>query len=261
MAGSEFSVFALRSPVALLQHRRMKRTPVFAFLLALTFPALAADSGNAADAKKQPEVDWGVLFKMHWENRVKSFKEQNLALQNVVLLGDSITEGFDLQKYLPGRRVLNRGIGADIIGNALPPDDPRGVLQRLDNSVFDCAATDVFLMIGINDLNLRHSVDQLEAGYRELLIRLRAGAPKLKIHVQSLLPTRGDHAKQNAPVLEFNQRLKKLAAEFACDFLDLHRLMVDDRGELKAEFTEDGLHLKEPAYRIWQAEILQALGW
>jgi len=225
---------------------------------ALTLPA--AEPATSTTEKK-PEVDWGALFKMHWENRVKSFKEQNLALQNVVLLGDSITEGFEVQKYLPGRRVLNRGIGADIVGNDLPPDDPRGVLRRLDNSVFDCAATDVFLLIGINDLNIGHTVDQLESGYRELLSKIKAGAPKLRVHVQSVLPTRGDHARQNAPVREFNARLRKLATEFGYDYLDLHRLMTDERGELKAQFTNDGLHLTEPAYQLWRNEVLRVMGW
>ncbi len=238
---------------------RFLRTFFLVAICAVRLPA--AEPASTSIEQKQPDVDWGALFKLHWENRVKSFKEQNLALQNVVLLGDSITEGFELQKYLPGRRVLNRGIGADIIGNALPPDDPRGVLRRLDNSVFDCAATDVFLMIGINDLNIGHTVDQLEAGYRELLTKIKSGAPTLKVHVESVLPTRGDHARQNAPVREFNQRLRMLANEFGYDYLDLHQLMTDEKGELKTEFTDDGLHLKEPAYQIWREEILKALGW
>ena len=110
-------------------------------------PPLAA----APEPAKAAPVDWGAVFKIHWQNRVRAFREQNEAWQNVVLVGDSITEGFEVAKYFPGRRVLNRGIGADVIGNALPADDPRGVLQRLDNSVFDCAPTDVFLLIGIND--------------------------------------------------------------------------------------------------------------
>ena len=54
---------------------------------------------------------------IHYTTRVRSFEEQNRLLQNVVLLGDSITEGFDTEKYLPGRRVINRGIGSDVIGN------------------------------------------------------------------------------------------------------------------------------------------------
>jgi lysophospholipase L1-like esterase len=214
-----------------------------------------------ADCRFETVQHWGALFKLHWQNRVKAFKEQNENLKNVVLLGDSITEGFEIAKYFPGRRILNRGIGADVIGNAMPPDDPRGVLQRLDNSVFDCAATDLFILIGINDLNTGRAVDGMEAGYRDLLKRLREREPGLRIHVQSVLPTRGAHARQNAPVKVFNEKLRKLAEEFKCDWIDLHALMRDEQGELKEEYTNDGLHLTEPAYRAWRAEILKAMKW
>ena len=160
---------------------------------AIAFPSLqaqpnAAVTATGTNAPAAKPADWGALFKMHWETRVRAFKEQNLEWQNVVLLGDSITEGFEVPKYFSGRRVLNRGIGADVIGNEMPADDPRGVLQRLDNSVFDCAATDVFILIGINDLNTGRKVDQLEAGYRELLKRLRAKRPDLRLYVQSFSP-------------------------------------------------------------------------
>lgn len=222
-------------------------------------PPGAAKEQKAEPAK--PATDWAALFKMHWQNRVRAFKDENLEWQNVVLLGDSITEGFEVSKYFPGRRVLNRGIGADVIGNNMPADDFRGVLQRLDNSVFDCAPSDLFILIGINDLNTGRTVDSMESGYRELLKRIRERRPDLRIFVQSLLPTRGAHAKQNAPVVEFNARLRKLAAEFGCTFLDLHSLMRDDNGQLKAEFTTDGLHLTEPAYEVWREQILKALKW
>lgn len=223
---------------------------------------ISVSTVNAAtNAPAKPEPDLLALFKMHWENRVSAFKEQNLALQNVVLLGDSITEGFEVAKYFPGRHVLNRGIGADVIGNDMPTNDFRGVLQRLDNSVFDCAATDVFILIGINDLGSGRNVDTMEAGYRELLKRLRAKRPDLRIHVQSVLPTRGKFEKHNAPVLDFNERLKKLAKEYKCSFIDLHALMRDKDGSLKAEFTKDGLHLTKPAYLIWREQIIKAMNW
>src|SRR5512138_2907434 len=162
-------------------------------------PKTTNSTGRAA-AESKPEsakapTDWGALFKIHWQNRVRAFKEENLQFQHVVLLGDSITEGFDVAKYFPGRRVINRGIGADVIGNNMAADDPRGVLQRLDNSVFDCAATDLFILIGINDLNSGRTVDSMETGYRELLKRIREKRPDLRIVVQSVLPTRGAHAK------------------------------------------------------------------
>ncbi len=199
-------------------------------------------------------MDWNALFKIHYDNRVRSFREQNLVFQNVVLLGDSITEAFEVTHFLPGRRVLNRGIGADVIGNGLPSDDRRGVLRRLDSSVFDCAATDVFLMIGVNDLNANRTVNAMEAGYREILQQIRDKAPTVRVHVESLLPTRGVFANQNEHIKEFNGRLKRLAEEFGYKYLDLHPLFVNEKGELKAAFTADGIHLTEPAYEIWHGD-------
>jgi lysophospholipase L1-like esterase len=206
-------------------------------------------------------ADWGAIFKMHYVNRVRAFKEQNQQLQYVVLLGDSITEGFDVAKYMPGRRVLNRGIGADVIGNALPDDDPRGVLKRLDESVFDCAATHVFLLIGINDLGSGRTPEVMAQGYRDILKQIKERAPSVHVHVQSVLPTRDAHAKHNANVLDFNERLQKLAKEFGYDYLDLHHLMADDAGELKAEFTGDGLHLNDAAYKVWLGEVERVMAW
>jgi lysophospholipase L1-like esterase len=213
------------------------------------------------DPAPVPSPDWGALFKMHWANRVKGFKEQNQQLQYVVLLGDSITEGFDVPTYFPGRRVLNRGIGADVIGNDMAKDDPRGVLQRMDESVFNCAATDVFLMIGVNDLGSGRTPDKMEDGYREILKRIKEKAPLVHVHVESVLPTRGNYAKHNANVLDFNERLQKLAKEFGYDYVDLHKLMVDGKGELKAEFTPEGLHLKPEAYKVWKKEVERVMGW
>jgi lysophospholipase L1-like esterase len=221
------------------------------------------DPAKAKPAAKTeaPKVDLRGLFQMHYDFRVRSFAEQNQPYRNVVLLGDSITEGFEVPKYFPGRRVLNRGIGGDVIGNDLPDNDKRGVLRRLDNSLFDCAATDVFLLIGVNDLNSGRNVDQMEKGYRELLRRIKERAPAVKIHVQSLLPTRGNFDHLNPPIRDFNGRLKRMAAEFGNDFIDLHALFLDKDGKLKADSTPDGLHLNDAAYRVWRKRILEILSW
>jgi lysophospholipase L1-like esterase len=239
------------------------------FVVCLVAAALtwaAAVNARAAEAPTTapvatPAPELNALAQMHYQNRVRSFKEQNQVYRNVVLLGDSITEGFELDKYLPGRRVLNRGIGSDVIGNDLPPNDKRGVLKRLDESVFDCAATDVFILIGINDLGQGHTPEMVERGYREMLSQIRASRPQLKLHVQSVLPTRDRYAKHNAAIEDVNARLKKLAAEFHCDYIDLHSLMADEKGELKPEFTQEGLHLVDPAYRVWAKVVEEKMGW
>ncbi len=234
-------------------------TAFVSLLLSAAIPANLFGENEAPNPAPAPDLR--ALFQMHYANRVRAFEEQNLMLQNVVLVGDSITEGFDVTKYFPGRRVLNRGIGADVIGNALPADDKRGLVKRLDESIFDCSATDVFILIGINDLGDGRTPEVMEAGYRELLRRVKERAPAVRVHVQSVLPTRGAYARHNPAVNDFNRRLKKLAKEFGYDYVDLHAMMADDAGELKQEFTSDGLHINADAYQIWQGEVERILGW
>ena len=234
------------------------------FLVAALGVMLLTSLGFAQETtttKSAPAPDWRALFQAHYGERVKNFREQNQIFQNVVLVGDSITEGFDVPKFLPGRRVLNRGIGADVIGNALPPDDKRGVLKRMNESFFECSARDAFLLIGINDLGDGHTPEVMEAGYRQILERTKKQAPLLRVHVQSLLPTRDNYAKHNANVNDFNQRLQKLAKEFEYDYIDLHSQMADDKGELKNELTADGLHINAEGYKIWKSQLERTLGW
>lgn len=163
-------------------------------VLLISISARAETSAAPAPtAKKAAPPNLGELFKQHYKNRVKSFREQNKDLKtskNVIFLGDSITEGFDLAKYFPKKRVLNRGISADVIGNALSKDDNRGVTKRLDESIFKCSPSEVFILIGVNDLGSGHKPETIEAGYREILQGIKSHSPNLPVHVQSLLPTR-----------------------------------------------------------------------
>jgi lysophospholipase L1-like esterase len=244
----------------------MQRLKRFIAVLLLAVVIDRVPTAIAAEQTKTRPVKPPTAAQLHYTQRVQSFREQNQRLDkgkpdNVVLVGDSITEGFDVAKFFSGRPVLNRGIGSDVIGNALAPGDNRGVLKRLDESFFDCAAQQAFLLIGINDLGDGHSPATIEAGYREILERIKKHSPELRVHVQSVLPARGKFAKFNTNVLDVNQRLQKLAAEFGYDYFDLHTLMKDNKGELKAELTSDGLHLNPAGYKIWQAAVNKALGW
>lgn len=191
----------------------------------------------------------------HYYDRVKLFQEENQTYKKVVLVGDSITEGFKLDQYFPGRPFVNRGIGSDGIGLG-----QTGILKRLDNSVFDCNPSHVFILIGINDLPHGHPMDTLVAGYRDILTQVKIKLPNVPVYVISVLPCRGRYAYLNPLVLDFNAKLKPLAIEFDYTYLDLYSIMKDEKGELREDWTGDGLHLKPPAYEAWKKEIDKLLG-
>ena len=56
-----------------------------------------------------------LAFQEHYNGRVNLFNEENKNVSDVdvVFLGDSLTEGYDVKTYYPEYNVLNRGIGGD----------------------------------------------------------------------------------------------------------------------------------------------------
>ena len=94
-----------------------------------------------------PKIKAPQWIQQHRAKRLTQFKQENQQLdqQNyIILLGNSITEGFSVATYFSDLPVLNRGIVADHTGI-----EGNGILQRLKESIFDCRASKVFLMIGI----------------------------------------------------------------------------------------------------------------
>lgn len=235
-----------------------------ALVIACAVPRVA----SAAEAGTKSPPTPRASAKKHYTELVKKFRDENKTLReqgkdelSVVFVGDSLTERFDLKAHFPQRRVVNRGIGSDVIGNALAPDDNRGLLKRMDESLFDFHASDAFLMIGVNDIGDGHTPAEMEEGYRQIIERIKKRAPTLRVHIQSVLPMRGKYSKDNSVVIEFNELLRRLAKEFDYDYIDLHSRMTDEKGELKPELTTDDVHLTPAGYKIWTAEINRAMSW
>lgn len=157
---------------------------------------------------------------------------------DLVLLGDSLTDGGPWHLLLPGVGVRNQGIAGDTAG---------GVLARLD-AVGRPAA--VAVLVGINDLFQGRSPADLLADQRRILAGLQQHAPR--VIVQALLPI--DAAAWGVgvqrQVLEVNQGLQALAAELGLEWLDTHAPFLHD-GRLDAACTHDGLHLNAAGYRRW----------
>lgn len=201
------------------------------------------------------------VAQQHYADRCAAFKAENGNFQTVVMVGDSITEGFDLPRFFPYRRIINRGIGADTIGYLPRADDRRGVIFRLAESIFDCHASHAFLLIGINDLGDLRTPQDIVSRYREMLQIIKAMASRTVIHVQSLLPTSKDFASRKSSILEVNHGLRSLAQEMGYAFLDLHPLFCTEQGELREDLTEDGLHINDAGYAIWKSAVDREMNW
>jgi len=180
----------------------------------------------------------------------RSSRASQLALlplgpEDLVFLGASLVEHGEWSELLPGRSVRNRGIAGDKVGD---------VLARLA-PIVAAGPRAVFVMVGLNDVFAGTPPARIEQLHRELVQRLRAGAPATRVVLMTLLPVRRPGAEGravNATIDEVNAGLARVADEAGCLLLDLTPAFRDEDGQLRAGFTRDGVHLNGPGYQAWR---------
>ncbi|WP_346318737.1 GDSL-type esterase/lipase family protein [Chitinophaga sp. YIM B06452] len=183
----------------------------------------------------------------HYKERMALFAKLPAQKKAIVFLGNSITEAGRWNEILPGRPVQNRGISGDVTF---------GVLARLPQIIAGKPAK-VFMLIGVNDLKRGTPVEVIVRNYERITDMLKAGSPKTKIYLQSVLPVNdtilveGFKKVTNANVALLNKALQRIAEEKGCTYVNLHDVFAGPSGQLKKEETPDGLHLKTGAYFAW----------
>jgi lysophospholipase L1-like esterase len=139
--------------------------------------------------------------------------------------------------------VRNRGIGGDTSD---------GVLDRLEQ-ITRATPTKVFLLIGTNDLYRGDSEDEIVANITEILDRLKQETPDTEVYLQSVLPRASSY---RAAVEALNARLAEVALEHGSAWVDLYAAFLDpETGGIRAELSNDELHLLGPGYALWKEQI------
>ena len=108
----------------------------------------------------------------------------------------------------------------------------------------------IFLLIGTNDLPwyMYRSDDAILRTYAEILQCCKDQSPNTHVFVQSIFPR---HPMYAARIRRLNARLGALAGVYGYKFINVFPLLADHRGALRAELTNDNLHLMAEGYAIW----------
>jgi lysophospholipase L1-like esterase len=174
--------------------------------------------------------------------RKKSFFDVNGHQADIVMVGDSITEGAEWHELFPNLSIVNRGIGWDTT---------EGLLHRME-SIYSTGAKKAFIMIGINDLAQNRSVDEIFSDYVKVLEQLISH--NITPYIQSTILAGGRHIDRNKSIIMLNLRLKNWAEENGLVFIDLNQKLAAD-GSLNMSFSDDGIHLNGQGYAVWKTAI------
>ncbi|MBD2609941.1 MAG: SGNH/GDSL hydrolase family protein [Nostoc sp. ZfuVER08] len=172
-----------------------------------------------------------------------------------ILAGDSLSLWFPTELLPEGKNWLNQGISGET---------SQGLLKRLN--IFDRTKPEaIFVMIGINDL-IRGTRDEVILNnHQQIITHLRRVHPTAEIVVQSILPHGAEQATwqgrdkllaiTNNRIRRLNERLRSISAKQGVKFLDLYPLFTNTKGNLRQEFTTDGLHLNREGYIVWRSAL------
>jgi lysophospholipase L1-like esterase len=172
----------------------------------------------------------------------------------LVFLGDSLTAFGRWSELFPDTsNILNRGI---------PGNTSDDVIGRLDE-VTRRGPRGVLLMVGTNDLLRQASAAHVLTNVETIVDELQSRVAGVQIVLQGVLPVREDELYEavafNARALELNRGLAELARRRGCPWCDFHALFADPQGQLRAQYTYDGVHLTPEAYLVWANEVRGAL--
>lgn len=170
----------------------------------------------------------------------------------VVFYGDSITDGWKLDDYFPGKSYVNRGISGQTTSQ---------LLVRFRQDVIDLQPKVVIILAGTNDIAGNTGptpVKDIVANYATIneLARLH----NIKVVYSSILPVHEyteeakDMFAERPPeqIVMLNRWLYDYCSDpqNGCIYLEYFGAMVDEGGHLQKELSYDGLHPNEAGYKI-----------
>ena len=221
-----------------------------ALLLALALAAPLTFGGNSAiDPAPRPDQGWKDRQALLNKRAAEAGKDCQL-----IFIGDSITQGWEgegkqvwadhYNKY----KAVNLGIGGD---------RTQHVLWRLDNGNLEgLSPKTAVVMIGTNNSNGEdNTVEQIAAGVRAIVQKLREKLPNTKILLCAIFPRGENPNAQRGKVLQVNQIIHKLADGQNVFWSDFGYKFVTDEGLIPHDIMPDYLHLSPKGYEIWADSI------
>jgi len=186
----------------------------------------------------------------------------------LLCLGDSLTEGYDIDPNDCWVNHLKKREGWDVKNAGISGDMTAGMLARLPLALSGDDYTHVFIMGGTNDvefgLSTNHIISNIKAMMRQLRhmdIPYTIGIPIPFDYKLSTL-TRFDYVDDGPAfskrIGEYCDELKMFLEYDQADFIDFRDFFRDGNGRIRSElFLPDGVHPNSHGHELVYGKILE----
>lgn len=169
---------------------------------------------------------------------------------DIVLLGDSITEGFNLSlSGIVNKKIINSGISGDRLKN---------IEHRIDQDVVELNPKQVLFMAGINDLlsetpftneDYVQKIEELFEYYKKNVeYLLSQKIETICCGIIKISKYEHNYAFKNIQISYFNSLVEQLSENLDLYYIDYNNVLEDKYGAINDTFFSDGLHPNEKGY-------------
>jgi len=190
--------------------------------------------------------DWNQLGRYHADD--VRLENGPGAEGRVVFMGDSITDGWNLAKYFPEKPYVNRGIGGQTTMQ---------MVVRMQPDVIHLRPAAFILLAGTNDIAANtgpETLQMVEDNIRAMCDL--AASHNIKIVLCLLTPV-SDYCKEKmtkdrppADIVNLNHWIESYARDVHAQVADYYSATVDDKGMLRAGYSDDGLHPNAQGFEL-----------
>lgn len=217
------------------------------------------------DNQEQIAQFFEEMMKRDKADKVERYRRLNKFVRpgQILFVGSSLMEQFPVNELLMDLQlpytVYNRSIGGFTTTE---------LMEVLDVCVYDLRPAHIFINIGTNDLNgPEYSLSGLMERYEAILTAIKEHLPEAKLHLLAYYPMSEKVAaknpmmadilqyRNNARVSEANGAVKALAEKMGAQFLNCNAGITDGEGNMKPEYTIEGMHMYGDGYY----HVLEAL--
>lgn len=198
------------------------------------------------------------------KGKVKQFQVLNQYVRkgSTLFIGSSLMEGFpinELQQLLDEQQyIYNRGIGGSVTDE---------LLIWMDECIFELEPSKIFINIGTNEMNTPdYKLEKLLANYDNILSQIKKRLPSCQVYVMAYYPVNAKadfgsasrlmnefgmfKTRTNEAISQANDALKALAEKHHYKFINVNRGLTNEEGNLKEEFSIDGIHMYANGYNV-----------
>lgn len=197
-----------------------------------------------------------LLFslKAYADNKKPTIVKKEIINPNIVMLGDSITDGYDLDKYF--------GVDKLIVNSGISGNKTHDISENIRKRVYEYNPSKVFLLIGINDIIYENASSKIVYNQIDIIINeIKERLPNTKIYIESIYPVNSDWhnnyslesrdaSEANRIIIESNELLKGYCKEHGYEYIDVYSSLVDSDNNFDRSYTDDGLHPNERGYEV-----------